>query len=345
MLLGKLALHEFADGEAVNEPFPAARNPWNLDYSPGGSSSGSAAALSAGLCFGSVGSDTGFSARGPAAWCNLVSLKPTYGLVSRAGALPLSWSTDHMSPMARNVEDCALMLDAVAGYDPRDPTSAQTAVTDVTGNLDSRVAGLRLGVPRGWFAVGRGLDPEIEAAMEAALEVFRGLGCRIVDVDSAPFVAARDVHSVIRAAEAYAYHEQTLSIRPHMLGESLRRRIDDGGFARATGYLQAQNQGAALTAEITRIISEVDALVLPTSARSVPAVSELDSEDLYAPPSLTNAFNLSGHPAISVPCGFDSHGLPMGLQVVGPLFKEPLVLQVAYSYQQATPWKDLHPEL
>ncbi len=347
VLIGKLSLHEFADGGATNDPFPAARNPWNTAYSPGGSSSGSGVALAAGLIYGSVGSDTGFSARGPASWCGVVGIKPTYGLVSRAGAFPLSWSLDHMCPMARTVEDCAYVLQAVAGHDPADPTSLDAPVPDLLGHLRDGVAGMRLGVPREWLRVADGLDPDVAAALEAPLGVLRGLGCTVQEVDSTAMIGAAAIHRVIRLFEAYSYHEHTLMTNPNALGPSLRARIIEGIGVRGQPYIEAKQQQAETIKQVSAILSEVDALALPVGPRHVPTFADLESLAVnhYAPPNLANAFNLTGHPGISVPCGFDANRLPVGLQIVGPLLRDDLVLRIAYAYEQATNWKDMHPAL
>jgi aspartyl-tRNA(Asn)/glutamyl-tRNA(Gln) amidotransferase subunit A len=348
VLLGKLALHEFADGIATDDPFPAARNPWNMDYSPGGSSSGSAVALAAGLIYGSVGSDTGFSARGPAAWCNLVALKPTYGRVSRYGAFPLSWSLDHMCPMGRTVEDCAIVFQAVGGYDSHDPTSLNAPVPDVLTGLKNGVNGVRLGVPRSWFREGPGkvVHADVAAAVDSAIEVLVSQGCTVTEVDSPVLSGAADIHRVIRLAEAYSYHEHTLLTEPTLLGPSLRSRIEDGLSVRGSPYAEALRAQQAAREEVSGLFERVKALVLPVSPRRVPTVAEMRSgASHYAPPNLCNAFNLTGHPAVSVPCGADQRGMPVGLQIVGPLMDEATVLRVAHAYEQCMPWKDRHPDV
>jgi aspartyl-tRNA(Asn)/glutamyl-tRNA(Gln) amidotransferase subunit A len=348
VLLGKLALHEFADGIATDAPFPAARNPWNVDYSPGGSSSGSAVALAAGLIYGSVGSDTGFSARGPAAWCNLVALKPTYGVVSRYGALPLSWSLDHMCPMARTVEDCAMVFQAVGGFDLRDANSLNAPMPDVLTGLKDGVHGVRLGIPRFWFtdSPGKVVHADVVAAVDSAIDVLVSAGCTVTEVDNPVLSAAADIHRVIRLAEAYSYHEHTLLTDPALLGPSLRSRIQDGFSVRGLPYAEALQAQQAAREQVSGLFEQVDALVLPVGPRRVPTIAEMgQGASHYAPPNLCNAFNLTGHPAVSVPCGIDQRGMPVGLQVVGALMDDATVLQIAFAYEQRTPWKDRHPEL
>jgi aspartyl-tRNA(Asn)/glutamyl-tRNA(Gln) amidotransferase subunit A len=348
VLLGKLALHEFADGAATDTPFPAARNPWNAEFSPGGSSSGSAVALAAGMIFGSVGSDTGFSARGPAAWCNVVALKPTYGLVSRYRAFPLSWSLDHMCPMARGVEDCAIVFQAIGGYDPQDPTSLNVPMPDVLGRLKDGVDGMRLGVPRGWYTDGPGkvVHDDVIASVEAAIGELTSAGCTVTEVDEPALAAAADIHRIIRLAEAYSYHEHTLLTEPLRLGPSLRARIEEGMSVRGQPYADALRAQQAARERVSRLFDHVDALVLPVAPRRVPTTTEMGvGASHYAPPNLCNAFNLTGHPAVSVPCGFDERGMPVGLQIVGPLQQDARVLRIAFAYEQRTPWKDRHPDV
>jgi aspartyl-tRNA(Asn)/glutamyl-tRNA(Gln) amidotransferase subunit A len=348
VLLGKLAMHEFADGIATDVPFPAARNPWNPGYSPGGSSSGSAVALAAGLIYGSVGSDTGFSARGPAAWCNIVALKPTYGLVSRYRAFPLSWSLDHMCPMARTVEDCAIVFQAVAGYDSHDPTSLDASVPEVLTGLKAGVRGVRLGIPRAWFSDGPGkvIDDDILSAVDGAIDVLVSEGCTREDVDSPALSTAADIHRVIRLAEAYSYHEHTLLTNPTLLGPSLRSRIEDGFSVRGLPYANALRGQQAAREQVSALFDKVDALVLPVAPRRVPTTAEMgQGASHYGSRNFCNAFNLTGHPAVSVPCGLDERGMPVGLQVVGRLMDEATVLRIAFAYEQRSPWKDRHPDL
>ena len=214
VLMGKLAMDEFAFGVYdENVPFPPARNPWNLDHVPGGSSSGSGVAVAAGLCFGALGSDTGGSIRFPAAHCGIVGIKPTFGRVSRRGVVPLSWSLDHAGPLTRGVEDCALVLQTISGFDPADPASANVAVPDFAADLKAGIRGLRLGVPRDWFNEGDGTAPEVVAAFESALETLTQLGAVLVDLPGEPFIDARPANSIISISEAFAYHEETLRTR------------------------------------------------------------------------------------------------------------------------------------
>lgn len=347
VLLGKLAMSEFAlGGPSPEQPFPPARNPWNLERMPGGSSSGSGAALAAGLCLGTLGSDTGGSIRGPASMCGISGIKPTYGLVSRYGVVPLAWSLDHAGPMARTAEDCALLLQAIAGHDPRDPASANVPVPDYRATLNDGVRGLRLGVPRSWFAAGEyAADADILAAVDAALGVLEQLGATIVEVDGAPFAAARSPNSTIMIAEAYAYHEQTLRERPEDYGAVIRGRFRQGAFLSAADYIQAQRVRSRIIAEVNDILRTVDALVMPTSASPAQPFGDIPVEMTLRTLAYTSAFNLTGLPAISIPCGFNAAGLPLSLQIAGHAFDDATVLRIAHVYQQVTDWHQRRPAL
>jgi len=346
VLLGKLAMHEFAFGApGFDTPFPPARNPWGLEHITGGSSSGSGAALAAGLCYGALGSDTGGSIRSPAALCGVAGIKPTYGRASRAGVLPLSWSLDHVGPMARSVADCALMLEAIAGYDPKDPASADVAVPDFTSGLNDGVAGLRIGVPRDWFNEADGTHPEVLAAFEAALAVLAGEGAQIVDVDSAPFIKARAANTIIMISEAYAYHEDTLKTRPQDLSSGVRNRAREGAFISAADYVDAQRARVVLGNQVRSILREVDVIASPAAPQPAETFEEQDPDARYRMPSYTPIYNLTGLPAMSVPCGFSSDGFPIGLQIAGRAFDEATVLRVAQAYERATGWHQRHPEL
>ncbi len=346
VLLGKLAMHEFAFGTpGFDTPFPPARNPWDVERAPGGSSSGSGVALAAGLCYGALGSDTGGSIRSPASLCGIAGLKPTYGRISRHGVVPLSWSLDHAGPMARSVRDCALLLQAISGHDPKDAASARVPVPDFSAALDQGVRGLRIGVPRDWLAEGDGTDAEVLTAFDAALVELEKLGARIVDVDSRPFMDARPVNTVILVAEAYAYHETDLRARPQDYSAGVRDRVREGAFISAADYLQAQRARSVIVASVGAILRNVDLIASPAAPRAATRFDEFDPEAMYRRPSFTNPFNATGLPAISVPCGFSPTGLPIGLQLAGRAFDEATVLRAAHAYEQATPWHERHPSL
>ncbi|HEX5021070.1 MAG TPA: amidase [Candidatus Binatia bacterium] len=347
ILLGKLGMHEFAfGGPSVDAPFPAVRNPWNTEHIPGGSSSGSGAALAARLCFGALGSDTGGSIRTPASHCGIVGIKPTYGRVSRYGLIPLSWSLDHAGPMARSVEDCAIMLQAISGYDAKDPASANIAVPDFQSGLKDGIKRLRVGVPRaGWFDENLGVDRETETAFNQALEILKHLGATIVDIDGKPFSLARKANQTILVCEAYAYHEKTYKETPMKFGSSVRRRMLEGAFLSAADYISAQRARAALNEQIRTNFVRVDVFAVPGAPRPPEAFAAMDPNEQNLRPNFTNPFNLAGLPAICVPCGFTAANLPVGLQIIAPPFEESIALRVAYAYESATEWHRHKPPL
>ncbi|MGH7888441.1 MAG: amidase, partial [Candidatus Binatia bacterium] len=345
ILLGKLGMHEFAfGGPSTDAPFPAVRNPWNTAHIPGGSSSGSGAALAAGLCFGALGSDTGGSIRTPSSHCAVVGIKPTYGRVSRYGVIPLSWSLDHAGPMARGVEDCAILLQAIAGYDAQDAASANVPVANFQNGQKDGIKAMRVGVPRkNWFDENLGIDRQTEAIFDQALKVLESLGARIVDIDGKPFSLARKANQTILICEAYAYHEKTMQETPMKFGSSVRRRILEGAFLSATDYLTAQRARAVLNKQICANFAAVDVFAVPGAARPPEAFDASDPNEQNMRPSFTNPFNLTGLPAISVPCGFTDGNLPAGIQFVAPAFAEATCFRVAYAYEQATEWHEKKP--
>ena len=346
VLLGKLTMHELAAAAPTFDLlFPPVRNPWNLEHVPGGSSSGSGAALAAGLCFGSLGSDTGGSIRGPASFCGIVGLKPTYGRVSRYGVVPLSWSLDHAGPMARTVEDCALLLQAIAGHDAKDAASADVAVPDFSADLRQGVRGMRMGVPRGWFDDEEGTNPEIMAAFEVALKVFEDQGARLVQIDPAPFINARGATMTISLVESAAYHEETLRMRPQDFGEDFRNRLKQASLLSAVDYVQAQRIRSSIAAQVQDIFTSVDVILSPSGAQPADAFAGLDSDARNKMPGYSAPFNLTGSPAMSIPCGFSKAGLPLGLQIAGRAFDEATVLRAGQAYESATPWHDMHPNI
>jgi len=336
VMLGKLTTHEFAFGiQFPGHRFPAAHNPWNLDHIPGGSSSGSGAALAAGLTVGALGSDTGGSIRGPAAFCGIAGIKPTYGRVSRAGVLTLSWTLDHTGPMARSVEDCALMLQALAGYDPADPASSREPVPNYTAELQAGIRGLRIGVPREYF-----LDevaPEVTSAFEAALATLSKLGAEVRDV-RIPSIGAAPAFMVIMLSEAFAYHAGDLRERPELYGEVLREKLMAGALFSAEEYVQAQRLRARLREDMHRALGEVDILATPTAPVTAPSFQVVFDPDFPFPKSNMAPFNMSGLPALALPCGFGPGNLPISLQLAGRPFAESTVFRAGHAYEQATDW-------
>ena len=341
VLLGKLITHEFAMGlQFPGHRFPPARNPWNVNHIPGGSSSGSGAALAAGLVHGATGSDTGGSIRGPASFCGIVGLKPTYGRSSRAGVLTLSWTLDHTGPMARTVEDCALLMQPLAGHDPLDPASSLAPVDDYTAQLGRGVRGLRIGVVRNYFF--EGIDPEVERAFEEAMATLRGLGAEVRDVQI-PSLKAAHAFLLILLTEAYAYHERDLREHPELYGDVLRERFLAGALITASEYVQAQRIRSEICRETAEVLQSVDVLATPTSPKPATPFAQAHDPEFGFPRSNMPPFNVTGSPTLALPCGFSASGLPLSLQLAGRPFAEATVLRVGHAYEQATSWHTRRP--
>ncbi len=347
ILLGKLAMHEFAlGGPDWTTPFEPARNPWNLDHITGGSSSGSGSSVASGQCLGALGSCTGGSIRGPASLCGIVGLKPTYGRVSRFGVVTLSWSQDHAGPMTRTVEDTAFMLQAIAGHDPRDPTSSRAPVPDYSRSLREDIRGVKIGLPRHYFfdddpSVSR----EVVAKVEQAVAVLEELGAHVEEVTLPSLDYVRAANSVIMVSEAFAYHEPNLKTRPQDFGQIVRGRFRIGGLMSASDYLQAQRVRTWARRDFAEVMKTVDFLVTPTMTQPAPAFEGYDPISTTRGKSFTAPFNVTGLPAISVPCGFSEGGLPIGMQIAGKPFDEPGVIQAAYTYQQYAGWHEVKPTI
>ncbi|MPZ49370.1 MAG: amidase [Dehalococcoidia bacterium] len=346
VLLGKLNMHEWAlGGTNINEHYPSPRNPWDTDRITGGSSGGSAAALAAGLCLGSLGSDTRGSIRIPAALCGITGLKPTYGRVSLRGVVPLNWSLDHAGPMARTAADCALILQAIAGYDSADPLSVDEPVPDYSVALRSDLRGVRIGVPREFFFDGTVLEAEVIAAVQATREVFRSLGAEVRDV-SLPDIEALSADGGAFLADAAAYHETNLREYPELYGSNVRSRLQAALSIPAAAYSRARLRQFELKRSLAGTFADIDLLLTPTT----PVVAFAFPDDpTSVPPTLltrnTGPFNVAGNPAISVPCGFTAEGMPIGLSLAGRWWEEGLVLGAAHAYQQVTDWHKRAPDL
>lgn len=346
IVLGHTDTFEFAfGGPTFDALYPPARNPWGLERSTGGSSSGSAAAVAAGFCLGAIGSDAGGSVRSPASHCGIAGLKPTLGRVSAQGDIPLTFSFDTVGPMAWTAEDCALMLQAIAGYDPADAMSSEEPVDDYLGGIESGLAGLRVGLIRHFYAEDFDAHPEIVAAIDAAAGTLRGLGAR---VDEIRVSDAMDYHAtgrMILPAEALAIHEEMIAERLDEYGEVLRGRVALGGMIRAVDYIQAQRRRTELTREMDRALGACDLLL--TAGLLVPQAA-LEAKQVFPYftfPMIDVPFNLTGHPAISVCAGYFEDGMPIGAQIVGRYFDEAAVLRAAHAYEGATPWRDSRPDL
>jgi len=345
VLMGKLATWEFAlGGPSWDLPWPPARNPWNPDYLPGGSSSGAGAAVAAGFVPGAIGTDTGGSIRGPAAVCGIAGLKPTYGRVSRRGVFPNTFTMDHCGPLTRSAEDIALFLQVIAGFDAEDPGSEDARVPDYSTALTGRIEGLRLGLIDHWCA--QGAHPDLPPAMSAAVEALRGLGAIVEPVRLSSLRDYTDCKTTISIAELYSIHEKDLKTRPQDFGRILRNRVLPGALIRAEDYVQALRWRAVLAREQAQALKRFDAL-LTASALNVADRAEPDQPDrLVSSPSITMPFSVGGLPALAIPCGFSrAEGLPLSLQIAAGPMAEPTVLRIAHAYQRATDWHRRHPDL
>jgi len=351
--LGKLNMSELAMGPfGDNAHHGDAQNPWCLGHITGGSSSGSGGAVAARLCAGALGSDTGGSIRLPAAACGIVGLKPTYGRVSRAGAMPLSWSYDHLGPMTQTVRDCAILLGVIAGHDPADATSSRRRVPDYIAALDEPPRGLRVGVPENYYF--DGLHVEVDAAVRAAVAVLGELGARVEPLrvpDPEPMVAA--CNNVMVRAESAAIHSRILKERSGELQPAVLARFVPGLQVSAYDYIQASRLRARFTREfITGVFSRVDVLVAPTIPEPAPSLAEAKSgtvDDVVRRMGrfsrLTRTISTFGLPALSVACGFSTRGLPIGIQLIGRPFDEAAILRLGHAYERATAWHTRRPPL
>jgi aspartyl-tRNA(Asn)/glutamyl-tRNA(Gln) amidotransferase subunit A len=333
-------------------PFAPARNPWNTAHYPAGSSSGSAAAVGAHLCAAAMGSDTGGSIRGPAAYCGIVGLKPTYGRVSRRGVFPLSDTLDHCGPLTRTAEDCALMLQALAGHDPEDPASADVPVGDYRAGLTKRLDGMNVGVVRHFHeedaVAGFGADsapsPVYAAAFDAACRTLESLGARLVDLRLSPLVDYADATRVIMLAEAYALREHDFRERPHLFGRHMFARIGLGAFLSAADYIEAVRRRRELCIEIAGALAGVDAVVSANTTSPAPRIDAIGTYSTFERASYTAPYNVTGLPALSLPIGFEN-GLPLAFQIAGKPFDEAAVLRAGFAFEQATEFHRRQPPI
>jgi aspartyl-tRNA(Asn)/glutamyl-tRNA(Gln) amidotransferase subunit A len=348
VFLGKTNLHEFAYGVSnVNPHYGPVRNPWDEERISGGSSGGSAAALASGVGYGSLGTDTGGSIRIPAALCGTVGLKPTYGRVSRYGVTPLAWSLDHVGPMARTVQDAAILFEILAGHDVNDPSSVRRDVERVSDRLNESPSSLRMGIDTKFFF--DRLDPEVREVVERAFIDLQRLGLERLDVHIPEAEHLALCRNVIMFSEASSYHEKNLKERPDDYGESVRELLRLGLLVRATEYLAAQRARRTIIRAFRSVLRSFDVLVCPTSAAAAPKIGEerlSNGEELRTGLlRLCAPFNALGFPALSLPCGFTRSGLPVGLQIVARPFEEPLLLKVGHAYERVHSWHDRHPNL
>ena len=346
ILLGKLSTHEFAlGGPSFDLPWPPARNPWNPDRHPGGSSSGSGAGVAAGMFPLALGTDTGGSVRNPASCCGIVGMKATYGRVSRAGVVPLSWSMDHIGPMTRTVADNALALEVLAGHDPSDPASAAETVPSYTAGIERGVRGMRIGLVRRWHERDMTATPEMAGAIGEAAAVLAGEGARIVEVDPGPLHDYSRVNRIILWAEAYAVHENWLEAKPEAYGALARERLLSGARLTAADYIRAQRERGRCIRRMSETLAGIDALICASSMEPACAIGDAEEVERTYSLQARQPFNVTGHPALSVPAGFSADGMPLGFQIAGRNFDEATVYRVARAYERATGCTSHRPKL
>jgi aspartyl-tRNA(Asn)/glutamyl-tRNA(Gln) amidotransferase subunit A len=346
IVMGKLATHEFAfGGPSFDLPWPPARNPWDTSRFTGGSSSGTGAAVAAGLVLGGTGSDTGGSIRGPAAYCGLAGIKPTYGLISRMGILPLAFSLDHAGPLAWTAEDCAILLQAMAGHDPADPASADRPIPDYRAALKGGVKGLRIGLVRHFYETDNEANAAVKGAIEAAARTLEGLGCVLSEVRLSPLADWVACGVTIMLAEAYAIHEENLRRRFTDYGEIFRDRMALAGLLTAADYLEAVRRRRELVEELDRAMAGLDLVMTAAAPTEAPPIEAVGKFATFERPLLTMPFNVTGSPAMSVRCGFTDGGLPLSFQIVGKRFADATVLRLAHAYEEATEWRKRRPAL
>lgn len=347
VLIGLLNTYEFTFGgrPTFEALYPPARNPWDVSRSTGGSSSGSGAAVAAGFCLGALGTDAGGSVRTPAALTGIAGMKPTYGRVSAFGDIPLSFSFDCVGPMAWTSEDCALMLQAIAGYDPRDPTSADTPVPDYAAALDGDLAGLRVGMIRHFYTGDFAAPDEIVSAIDGIGETLASLGARVAEVTLSPLADWHAVGRILLPAEAYAIHEENLQNRWHEFGPLARNRMMLGSLVRAADYIQAQRRRSELTAEMERVFESFDIVVTAAMLVPQPPIDDTAPFPYLDAPMVVVPFNLTLHPCQAVRAGFFADGMPIGAQIAGRHWDEATVLRVAHAFEMAAGLLDRRPVL
>jgi aspartyl-tRNA(Asn)/glutamyl-tRNA(Gln) amidotransferase subunit A len=349
IVVGKTNMLEFAYA-AVHPDYGPTRNPWDPARSSSGSSSGSAVAVATGMGYGSIGSDTGGSIRLPAAYCGIVGLKPTYGRVSRHGGIPVSWSADHFGPMTRTAGDAAALLGAIAGEDPRDPTSGRVPVPDYVAALGGGLAGKRIGVSERYLR--HHVDPAVLEMVEQAIATLEGLGAAVEEISLPPPSEAVAALLAILMPEATVYHLPWLREQPESYSAAVRERLELGAITPAVSYIQGQQVRRQFIDTFLAAMEPVDLLVTPTGPTAATLLEgdlttsdDADPQVLAALIHFCGPFNLTGLPAVSIPCGFTPGGLPVGMQLVGKPWQEGSILAAAHAYQQATDWHHRLPAL
>jgi aspartyl-tRNA(Asn)/glutamyl-tRNA(Gln) amidotransferase subunit A len=336
VIMGKTVTSEFACGAPdPDNSFPMPKNPWNLEHSASGSSAGTGIAVAAGLVLGGLGTDTGGSVRGPAAANGHTGLKVSYGRVPKFGCVPLGYSLDSIGPMARTAWDCAAMLAVMAGFDPRDPTAAQVPVPDYTAALTGQMQGLRIGIPASYFFDVPELDAEVKAAVLEGIKVLEQAGAVVREVTIPHAEVAKNAINLIWASEGFAYHKHDLQTRWELYGRYTRTILARGALYSGPDYVQAQRVRTYFLKTVARVMTDVDVLVTPTTTTPAEKTSEIDMQRRLMGPTFTGMWNLIGLPALALPCGFSSTGLPLSMQIVGKPFDEATVLRVGDAYQSA----------
>jgi aspartyl-tRNA(Asn)/glutamyl-tRNA(Gln) amidotransferase subunit A len=345
VLLGKLATHEMAHaGPSFDLPWPPSRNPWNLTHFTGGSSSGSGAAVAAGLVPVALGSDTGGSIRGPASLCGVVGLMPTFGLVSRAGVITNSYTFDHCGPLARTVEDAALVLQALAGYDAKDAGSLRRPIPSYRDALREDLRGLKIGVLRWHWEEDLPASPDVRGAMDAALDVLRRLGAELTECRVRPLGQYFDVKIIIAESEIFSVHQKNLVARPKDFGADFRSRVLPSVLFTANDYVQATREHRRMMVEMEPLYAKFDAFVTAGMGEA-PKLSDYRSVSFWQKPSLLTAWNVTSQPVLALPNGFGRNGLPLGMQIVGRPFDETTILRIGHAYERATEWHTRRPPL
>ena len=351
MMLGKLQMHEFALGVTSENPHDGdARNPWDTARATGGSSGGSGSAVATGQCMAALGSDTGGSIRIPSSLCGIVGLKPTFGRVSRVGVFPLAHSLDTVGPMVRSAADAAIVMNAIAGHDPRDPSSANHPDEDFTARLNEPISGVRVGVPQEYFY--DVIDGEVSAAVQRAARTLADLGANVEECSVPALEDSITISSAILLTEAAEVHMNNLRQRPDDIGEDVRSRLEDGALTPATAYIKAQRMRTAFNRRLADTMRRYDILLAPATPIAAPLRGDVPVElnghsqsKLALLPRLTRPFNICGYPTVSLPCGFTSGGLPIGMQLAARPFEDALALQVAHAYEGATDWHSRRPPI
>jgi aspartyl-tRNA(Asn)/glutamyl-tRNA(Gln) amidotransferase subunit A len=345
VLLGKLQTHEFAHGgPSFDLPWPPSRNPWHLEHFTGGSSSGAGAALAAGLVPAALGSDTGGSIRGPASLCGITGFMPTYGLVSRAGVIPNSFTFDHCGPMARTVEDCALLLQAIAGFDPKDAGSIEQEIPDYRAALQDGVKGLRIGVLRHYWEEDLPAHEDHKRALEEAIATFAKLGAKMEDCRARPVADGFDIKIVIAESEIFSIHHANLVTRPGDFGRDFLGRALPACLFQSIDYVQALREHRRYMAEMKPLYAKYDVL-LTCGLGSAPRLDAYRTLNFWQKSNVFTPSNVARSPALELPCGFSQSGLPMGMQIIGRPFGDAIVLRVGHAYQAATDWHQRRPAL